>query len=39
MGEPSKQAGIDLINTAPTTLAGLVAAIQYLQIQMRDDGT
>jgi hypothetical protein len=33
------QAGIELINTAPTTLAGIVAAIGYIRIQMRDDGT
>jgi hypothetical protein len=33
------QAGVDLINTGPTTLAGIVAAIGYLRIQMSDDGT
>jgi hypothetical protein len=37
--EPLEQAGVDLINTAPTTLAGIVAAIGYLRIQMSDDGT
>jgi hypothetical protein len=37
--EPLEQASVDLINTAPTTLAGMVAAIQYLRNQMRDDGT
>jgi hypothetical protein len=36
---PCRKAGLDLINTAPTTLAGIVAAIQYIRIQMRDDGT
>ena len=37
--EPCEQSAIDLINTAPTTLAGIVAAIQYARIQMQDDGT
>ena len=37
--EPCEQAGIDLISTEPTTLAGIVAAIRYIRIQMRDDGT
>jgi hypothetical protein len=37
--EPCEQAGIDLINTEPTTRAGIVAAITYIRIQMRDDGT
>ena len=37
--EPCEQAAIDLINTAPTTLAGIVVAIQYLRKQMEDDGT
>jgi hypothetical protein len=32
-------ASIDLLNTVPTTLAGIVTAIQYMQIQMRNDGT
>src|SRR5579864_2069349 len=32
--EPCEQAAIDLLNTAPTTLAGIVTAIQYIQIQM-----
>ncbi len=36
--EPCEQAGIDLINTEPTTLAGIVAAIQHIQIQARNDG-
>ena len=27
-----------MINTAPTTLAGIIAAIAYIRIQMRDDG-
>jgi hypothetical protein len=29
---------IDLINTEPTTLAGIVAAIRYIQVQTRNDG-
>jgi hypothetical protein len=37
--KPCEQAGIDLITTEPTTLAGIVAAIRYIQIQMDDDGT
>jgi hypothetical protein len=37
--EPCEQAGIDLIYTKPTTLAGIVAAIRYIQIQARNDGT
>jgi hypothetical protein len=37
--EPLGQAGVDLVNTAPTTLAGIVTAIQYLRAQMEDDGT
>jgi hypothetical protein len=37
--EPCDQAGVDLINTAPTTPAGIIAAIRYIQIQMLDDGT
>jgi hypothetical protein len=36
--DPSELAGIDLINTEPTTLAGVIAAIQYVRIQMRNDG-
>ena len=28
-----------LLDTAPTTPAGINAAIRYIQIQMRDDGT
>jgi hypothetical protein len=31
--------GVALINAAPTTFAGIVTAIGYLQRQMRDDGT
>jgi alkanesulfonate monooxygenase SsuD/methylene tetrahydromethanopterin reductase-like flavin-dependent oxidoreductase (luciferase family) len=34
-----EQAGLDLINTAPTTLAGIVTAIEYMRRQMRNDGT
>ena len=37
--EPCEQAGIDLITTEPTTPAGIITAIRYIQIQMRDDGT
>jgi hypothetical protein len=37
--ERLEQAGVDLINTAPATVAGIVAAIQYLRKQMEDDGT
>jgi hypothetical protein len=31
--------GVSLINTVPTTSAGIIAAIAYIRIQMRDDGT
>jgi hypothetical protein len=34
-----EQAGLDLVHTAPTTQAGIVTAIRYMQIQMRTDGT
>jgi len=34
-----EKAGLDLIHTAPTTAAGVVAAIRYMQKQMRTDGT
>jgi hypothetical protein len=34
-----EKTGVDLISTAPTTLAGIVTAIRYMQRQMRDDGT
>jgi hypothetical protein len=37
--EPLSQAGIDLLNTTPITLAGIIIAIQYLRFQMTDDGT
>ena len=37
--EPCEQSGIDLITTKPTTPAGIITAIRYIQIQMRDDGT
>jgi hypothetical protein len=33
------RAGAALINTGPTTGAGMVTALQYLRTQMRDDGT
>jgi hypothetical protein len=36
---PCEQAGIDLLNTEPTTHAGIVAAIAYIRIQILDDGT
>jgi hypothetical protein len=36
---PCEQAGIDLVNTEPTTQAGILAAIAFIQIQMLDDGT
>jgi len=36
--EPCEQAGIDLINTEPTTLAGIVVAIRYIQIQACNQG-
>jgi hypothetical protein len=34
-----EQAGLDLINTAPTAHAGVVTAIGYMRKQMRTDGT
>jgi hypothetical protein len=34
-----EQAGLDLINTPPTTAAGVTTAIRYMQRQMRTDGT
>jgi hypothetical protein len=37
--DPLEKAGVDLINTPPTTVAGIVTAIRYMQRQMRDDGT
>jgi hypothetical protein len=37
--DPCEQLGIDLVTTKPTTLAGIVAGIRYIRIQMRDDGT
>ena len=36
--KPCEAAGIDLFNTAPTTSAGIIAAIRYIQIQQRVDG-
>ncbi len=30
-------AGVDLVTTEPTTLAGIIAAVTYVRIQMRDD--
>jgi hypothetical protein len=35
---PCEQAGIDLLNTEPTTQTGIIAAITYIRIQMLDDG-
>jgi hypothetical protein len=37
--EPLVDAGVDLVATKPTTLAGIVAAVSYMRKQMRDDGT
>jgi hypothetical protein len=37
--EPLLDAGVDLVATKPTTLAGIVAAVSYMRKQMRDDGT
>ena len=34
-----EKAGVDLVHTAPTTLAGIVTAIEYMRRQMRNDGT
>jgi hypothetical protein len=34
-----QQAGLELINTAPTTATGIATAIRYMQRQMRTDGT
>jgi hypothetical protein len=32
-------AGIELLDTKPTTLAGIIVAIQYIRFQMTDDGS
>jgi hypothetical protein len=37
--EPLVDAGVNLVCTKPTTLAGVIAAISYVRAQMRDDGT
>jgi hypothetical protein len=37
--DPLEKAGLDLINTAPTTATGIATAIRYMQRQMRTDGT
>ena len=37
--DPLEKAGLDLINTAPTTATGITTAIRYMQRQMRTDGT
>ena len=34
-----QQAGLDLINTAPSTATGITIAVRYMQRQMRTDGT
>jgi len=35
--DPLVDAGVDLVGTKPTTLAGIVAAISYVRTQMRND--
>jgi hypothetical protein len=35
---PLIDAGLDLIETAPTTIGGIVAALEYARDQMQDDG-
>ncbi|SIO65361.1 hypothetical protein SAMN05443247_10548 [Bradyrhizobium erythrophlei] len=35
--EPLAAAGVDLVTTAPTSLAGIVAAVSYVRAQMRND--
>jgi hypothetical protein len=35
--EPLVDAGVDLVGTKPTTLAGIIAAISYIRKQMRND--
>jgi hypothetical protein len=35
--EPLVEAGVDLLRTAPATLAGIVAAVSYIRIQMRNN--
>jgi hypothetical protein len=35
---PLLDAGLDLIETAPTTLEGIVAALEYMHDQMLEDG-
>jgi hypothetical protein len=37
-GLPLEAAAMDLFNTAPTTPAGIVAALRYMRIQHGDDG-
>jgi hypothetical protein len=37
--EPLTEAGVDLVTTAPTTLAGIIAAVGYIRTQMRDAGS
>jgi hypothetical protein len=33
------QAGVDLLNTGPATVPGIITAIQYMRAQMLNDGT
>jgi hypothetical protein len=35
--EPLVDAGVDLVGTKPTTLAGIIAAVSYIRTQMRND--
>jgi hypothetical protein len=35
---PLIDAGLDLIETAPTTIGGIVAALEYIRDQLQDDG-
>jgi hypothetical protein len=37
-GLPLEAAAMDLFNTAPTTHAGIIAALRYMRIQNGDDG-
>ena len=37
-GLPLEAAAMDLFNTAPTTHAGIIAALRYMRIQHEDDG-
>jgi hypothetical protein len=35
--EPLVDAGVDLVGTKPTTLMGIIAAVSYIRMQMRND--